>query len=297
MIGYPIKLAALERAIESKKKGWLERARGRTKTFRRSGSYQEKSTIWGEVKTVYVDLQNAKCAFCERKLEDDPPGKAQHDVEHFRPKSSVKPWPVPRSLVKQAVPFTPPAQATGDQGYYLLAYHPFNYATSCKTCNSYYKGNYFPIAGKRRSDGADPAKLRSERPYLIYPVGAVDEDPEELIRFHGVSPQAKVRRGYRRHRALVTIAFFDLDGGKRKKTLYRERSEVITSLWSFLELSRKAESAAERKTYRALVDAWTSPSSSHTNCAKCFRELCRRDPAEAKSLFKAAAVYLDTISK
>ncbi len=88
-----------------------------------------------------------------------------------------------------------------------------------------------------------------------------------------------------------------MEGRKRGKTLHRERSEVIANLWSFLDLSTKAENEAERRVYEGLVEVWTSPSHSHTNCARCFYDLYKRDPAEAKNVFEAAATFLSTISK
>jgi hypothetical protein len=117
------------------------------------------------------------------------------------------------------------------RGYFLLSYHPFNYAAACKPCNSALKRDYFPIADAYNLIGEDPKQLKKEKPYLIYPIGDWDTDPEQLIRFHGVSPQPVAVKGYRRHRALVTIEFFELDNVNRRKNLIRERAVIIIALF------------------------------------------------------------------
>ena len=58
------------------------------------------------------------------KLESVETGKVEQDVEHFRPKASVKKWAGASKL--PGIPFAAaPAPKTG---YHLLPYHPFNYA-------------------------------------------------------------------------------------------------------------------------------------------------------------------------
>lgn len=85
--------------------------------------------------TVSMELQgNCKCAYCERKLESIPFGTIEQDVEHFRPKGGVKSWEMPQWLKDQGIEATQVPHE--GPGYYLLPYHPFNYAASCKPCNS-----------------------------------------------------------------------------------------------------------------------------------------------------------------
>jgi hypothetical protein len=50
-------------------------------------------------------------------------------------------WGVPAWLRKSGVATTPYAKPEGDEGYRNLAYHPWNYAASCKFCNSILKKN------------------------------------------------------------------------------------------------------------------------------------------------------------
>ncbi|HEY6333248.1 MAG TPA: hypothetical protein VI756_28245, partial [Blastocatellia bacterium] len=85
--------------IEARNRGWLNRARSRTEKFRAQGLYKERAAIWSEVKDVYLEPQGAsKCAYCERKLESAEYGKAELDIEHFRPKKRVRPWRGPKSF-------------------------------------------------------------------------------------------------------------------------------------------------------------------------------------------------------
>src|SRR5207342_665422 len=93
----------------------------------------------------------AKCAYCERKLEAEEYGKGEQDVEHFRPKNSVRSWHLPAELAQQGVALG--SVANPSSGYYLLPYHLFNYCAACKPCNSAIKSDYFPIAGAYRLTG------------------------------------------------------------------------------------------------------------------------------------------------
>ena len=68
MIRYPITQSKLEERIEEEADGWLQKAAERTKKIRQKGYYNEKGSIWSDVKPVYMKLQgSSKCAFCERK--------------------------------------------------------------------------------------------------------------------------------------------------------------------------------------------------------------------------------------
>ena len=93
MIRYYIHPATWRNLIETTAPGWLERAQGRTDRFRELGRFEESSSIWSQVKRAYMELQGFKCGFCERRLEKSRFGNIEHDVEHYRPKGSVKVWP------------------------------------------------------------------------------------------------------------------------------------------------------------------------------------------------------------
>src|SRR5712691_1555379 len=293
MIGYRITRAELEQRIRAEKADWLDRAATRTETFRHKGRYEEPGSIWSEVKVVYMRLQgNAKCAYCERKLEAETFGKGEQDVEHFRPKGDVKPWKMPKHLADLGIKAT--AVPNEKRGYFLLPYHLLNYAVACKPCNSALKSDRFPIADAYNLTGEDSMQLKNEKPYLIYPIGDCDTDPEQLIRFHGVSPQSVAVDGYCRYRALVTIEFFKLDDINRRKHLIRERAVIIIALFPQLEKLGQDVSAEDKTKARQIVERFTQPTAPHTNCARSFRDLFCTDPGEAKAIFDKAVQLIES---
>ena len=295
MIGYSISRPDLEQRIREESDSWLARASQRTEDFRKQGRYTEKNSIWSEVKVVYMRLQGeSKCAYCERKMESEDFGKVEQDVEHFRPKGNVKSWKIPKPLADQGISVTPAPNER--RGYFLLPYHLFNYAASCKPCNSAIKGDRFPIAGTYNTKGRDPKQLKSEKPYLIYPIGDVDEDPEKLIRFYGVSPQPVATRGYRRNRALVTIEFFKLDDVNRRKNLIRERAIIIVAMYPQLKKLNRGAKTADKAQARQIVSSCTQLKAPHTNCAKSFQKLFETDPEEARVIFNTAIQFVSSIS-
>ena len=71
-----------------------------------------------------------------------------------------------------------------------------------------------------------------EKPWLLYPVGCLDVDPEDVVTFHGYLPQSKSEDPLLKLRGLVTIAFFSLDDVNRRKNLIRERAyKIVTLHW------------------------------------------------------------------
>lgn len=284
MIRYPVSQAKLRALIEKEVPGWLARAAERTEAFRRLGRYEEQSPIWSEVKPVFMRLQgDCKCAYCERKLESEDFGKVEQDVEHFRPKGNVKSWK-PSAELKD-LPLTPPPGVR--KGYYLLPYNPFNYASACKPCNSALKSDRFPIAGPYRLDGDDPAKMRDEKAYLIYPIGAVDQDPARLIEFLGLSPSPVATSGFDRDRALATIDFFQLGNPIKRKNLFRERALVVVAVYRLLEQTLLGDAQA-RKQARDKLKKALAPTLPHLNCARSFARLFNKDPAAAKAIHDKA---------
>ena len=231
MIRVSTTAAALLAAIEAHRPGWVARAEARTEALAAGAVDPEFPSLWSETKDVYMKLQHLKCAYCEKELEDQP---IEHDVEHYRPKREIVRWVVPRALARQGIVVKQPKHGS-EPGYRLLAYSPFNYAASCKTCNSILKRNYFPIAGTRNATARDPAAMAGERPFLLYPIGDTDDDPEDMIEFAGLSPQVK-GTGFRRQRALVTIWLFDLNGK------WRQKDRAMEIMRYFLALERMGRS-------------------------------------------------------
>lgn len=296
MIGYRIAQADLETLIEQESPGWLQKAATRTETFRQKGRYEESSSIWSQVKPVYMKLQgDCKCAYCERKLESVDYGKSEQDVEHFRPKGAVRVWKIPKRLEDLGIKAA--AVPNKGRGYYLLPYHPFNYAAACKPCNSALKKDYFPVADRHDLQIDSLGGLLKEKPYLIYPLGDFDEAPERLIRFHGVSPQAVARSGHRRARALVTIEFFKLDDVTKRKNLLRERATVILALHPQLEkVADVAANEPTRTKAQEVVDGYTSAKAPHTNCARSFAALFKENRRKAAEIFDAAVQFILSVS-
>jgi hypothetical protein len=279
MIRYPVDRNALLQEIEAEVPGWIERARQRTERFRAAGQYDERSGIWSEIKNVFRRLQAQKCAFCERQLAGEPFGAIEHDVEHYRPKSSVRRWPPASRELRYDFD-------TGDEmetGYYLLAYSVFNYVTACKVCNTPLKSNYFPIAGRRASATTDDFRhLARERPFLPFPLGDADTDPEELIAFDGILavPSSPDLESHEWRRAAVTIDFFALN---EREELRRERAQMMKGTYFALRF-RDDEDEVTRETARQWLARIDTPEQPHANCLRSFVRLYHADPVRAAAI-------------
>lgn len=298
MIRYRIARDELEQRIEARAPGWLQRAQQRTDALRQLGIYQEDSSIWSEIKEVYMQLQHNKCAYCERKLEGPPYGQIEHDLEHYRPKRKVKKWPPkhwpPKAMGKpQTLAYTFATGDAWDEGYYLLAYDIQNYATACKVCNSALKRNYFPIYGPRGQQSADCRTLAAEQPLLLYPVGDVDQDdPEELLSFNGIIPVPTAADGYAAYRAQVTIDFFAL---QRRDHLRHERAQQIEHIWFALQQAESGQTAELRTLAAQAIERLTSPANAHASCVRAFYQLYQRDRQAAAELYMAAVDLLKSL--
>ncbi|MDJ0866334.1 MAG: hypothetical protein QNK03_09520 [Myxococcota bacterium] len=294
MIRYPIRPSTWRRRVDAASRDWLQTAQARTDRFRVLGRYEGegRSSIWSRIKRVYMELQGFKCGFCERRLEKSAFGNIEHDVEHFRPKKSVKLWPSPKQRRERDITVD---QELGlglgeaaEPGYFLLAYHIENYLISCKTCNSTLKSNSFPVARARQTGGDTPRNMKGERPYLIYPIGAVDTDPRRLITFEGVTPVPVAASGHRRARALVTIEFFELD---TREVLLEERAEKILALHVALAAADDPDPVTAAAA-QLMVERLTADDSPHANCSLRHRQLAASDPGRANDVAEAALRFL-----
>jgi hypothetical protein len=258
----------------------------------KAGSKLEFPSHWSKIKQVYIDLQHSKCGFCEKALED----KIEQDVEHYRPKGKVTAWKVPSALMKnltdKGFSVVQPADGSDEPGYAFLAYHPGNYLMACKNCNSVLKKNFFPIAGKRNNQGTDPAKMKGEQPYLIYPVGSGDEDPETLIRYDGLSPQPVKQKGFGRLRALVTIEIFKLDDWRKQKMLLRGRAHLLRELYMALRAVDTESDPATVRKRKVLIEELLKAENPFTNCMRCFHRLYEKDPTAAEQVFDGIPALL-----
>lgn len=286
MIRHDVDLNRLETLVDEHKPGWRARAEERTERFRALGAYGESSSIWGEIKAVFLELQEAKCCFCERKFGG---GFSQYelDVEHFRPKGRVRQWPCPQDLAAEFR--SPTAAPAGNGGYYLLSYQILNYAAACKPCNSGLKKNYFPISGEYDFAGTVPNAMKAERPWLMFPIGSTDVDPEDVVTFYGMLPQCKSDDPELKLRGHATIAFFGLDDVIARKDLMRERANVIFVLQVLLERERAGHPRAA-----AMVSRMVDSSAPHANCARSFKNLFDRNRTEAASVAELAERFIES---
>ncbi|HEX2093377.1 MAG TPA: hypothetical protein VHG28_13310 [Longimicrobiaceae bacterium] len=288
MIRYPVTRDRLEEMIKAEAPTWLRRAGTRTKKFREAGRYTEEKGIWSEVKPIYVRLQHNKCAFCERRLSGPEIGLLEYDLEHFRPKSEVKAWPTDEIRERRKIRYDFPTGGAREQGYHLLAYHPWNYLAACKPCNTALKSSFFPILGERIEEADDPWQLSTEKAYLVYPLGELDEDPTELLTFVGSLPIPRYTSGHQFRRASVMIDFFELD---TREDLLLDRATWITAHWMALYL-RENGNAASQRVAEQRVREHLSPLAPHSNCLQAFHQLALTDPTEAESIALKLSDYL-----
>jgi hypothetical protein len=277
MIRYPITDAALRSAINAENGNWLERANAHTRFMRTTRRFDEGGPSWSDIKIVLMRLQHMKCAYCERTLESEENGRIEHDVEHYRPKARVTEWARAEQTLQRET------GRANSRGYYWLAYEPWNYAIACKTCNTALKSDAFPIAGPRGKPFATSRALRSEKPYLCYPIGAVDEDPAHLVTFEGTLAVPAARRGRRLARGKAIIAFFELN---EREGLHVERAKAIALLFPQLE------QAPVDRLARDFVAAITSNGSSHANCCRAFKRLYESNPNAARQVYDSCRDYI-----
>ena len=192
-------------------------------------------------------------------------------------------------MIAAEVSQTPPPDS--DKGYHLLSYHLLNYAVACKSCNSGLKKDYFPISGRYDPDGEDPEMMSAEKPWLLYPIGHLDVDPEEVITFHGFVPQSKSDDRFLKFRGLATIAFFGLDDTRRHMNLIKDRAEKIV----FLHMLLKARYDGDERA-GTLVDTMLASNAPHANCARSFARLFRSDRIQADKVAEMTSAFLESRS-
>jgi hypothetical protein len=283
VIRYDVKPAKIHNDIAGIDARWKAKADARTAKFVKAKGYSETSSLWSTVKPVFMRAQFNKCVFCERQLENEQYGKIEFDVEHFRPKSSVKAWPDP-----DGHPDLDYAFGTGDaspSGYYWLAYDVENYAASCKPCNSALKSNYFPIAGDRGTAGSSVTDLYREQPLLCYPLGSGDADPENLVSFVATVATPRAPAGHDRYRGQVIIDFFDLNG---RLNLHRQRAAMIAMFGGPLLAKQEGNATqADDKVIARIND----PALPHASCVRSFKRLFDEDPELGERVWDKCRIY------
>jgi hypothetical protein len=292
MIRYDITQKELRSRIKRKYPRWLGNAEKYTTLCKEAGDYVDKGSPWSTIKPVFMELQYEKCAYCERKLASVRYGKKEHDVEHYRPKNAVEAWPTQKMKEEKRGDYNFSTGSSTDKGYYLLAFNVLNYADACSSCNSSLKASYFPVGRGRRLDTVSFAKLKEEEPYLLFPIGKLDDHrPEDLITFEGMLPIPRYKRGLRYKRARVTIDFFDLD---TREDLTLQRAQIITTIWTaYNTLNRRHSTQEDIEDAEFVIRLAESDFSPHTNCARSFIEACRHTTNKARDYKNDAKRYLD----
>src|SRR4051812_9546682 len=297
MILIEVSEAALLDAIRQKSPRWLEKAQKKLKAARLTGSVGEKDGIWSEIKEVFILLQQFKCVYCEFPLPKVDSSSADkvavdYDVEHFRPKSRVTPWPTPDVLERRpAIKGYQGAVSMGaDKGYLRLAFDPFNYVVSCKVCNSSYKADRFPIAGQPDSRSRKRSSLDAgEKPLLLFPFGEKADDPESFLVFEGAFVRPRPAAGHDLLRAQTVIDFFELD---TREGLLEGRCLLIQILWHKLE-ERAAPDPQTKAEAESFLDAMRKRQDFlHLACGRAFIDLFEQDRERARLWYRAAGRFL-----
>jgi hypothetical protein len=275
MIRYPWKEAEIENLVDANVPNWRRNAARRTRRLIVKGFYEEKTTIWSDIKSIYTEKQHNKCIYCEQQLE--PNSSIAWDLEHFRPKGRINKWIPSETLAeleenaKSGLDYDKVSLGEEhDTGYYRLAYHLWNYAVSCKKCNSSFKGDFFPIATDRILDKDHPREYTSEQAYLVYPFGEIkddyaSDDPEDLIVFylHMARPRYSLEEDSRKYRrACVIIDFLGLN----REGLRIERAKYLyfTAVRNLSDTNR--------------VSLICSEEAQFTSCVRCFVKDCKEYP-------------------
>ena len=280
MIAYDCDIDGLKAAVGVLDSTWLAKAKKREKAIQEKKKFQESSSIWSDIKPVFIELQHRKCVFCERQFESQEYGRIEHDLEHFRPKSSVKSWPPQDWPTK----YQTPMGESSKHGYYWLAYNLENYAAACKVCNSPLKADYFPIGGRRAKTKRSYSPLR-EKPYLCYPIGKNDADPETLITFMATTAVPVATSGHERARGEVIIDFFKLND---RLQLHRERARMISLLGSALKSLEAGIDVAINTQVVSQLDGAHIP---HAGCLRAFRRSWTSDKPLAARVHNACQLY------
>jgi hypothetical protein len=218
-----------------------------------------------------------KCVFCERQFENPEYGTIEFDVEHFRPKSSVEPWP--DATRHPTLTYAFETGAVLASGYFWLAYDLQNYAASCKVCNTIFKLNFFPIAGTRGVTPASATTLMIEKSFLCYPIGDIDADPESLVTFSATTAVPAASDGHDHWRGRIIIDFFGLND---REQLHRERARMIALFGGAM---RAVKNGTATDDDRELIGQMHSPALPHAACVRAFKRLWATDPVTADLVY------------
>lgn len=152
--------------------GWLEEAKDARDALEQA-SEKEKTIVidqykylWGKLKPKLAPIMNGKCWYTE-----SPQAGTDTDVDHFRPKNSVKGTRKPGTDEKHS-------------GYWWYAFDPANYRYSCIVANRKRrdvetdivggKGDEFPLWDEKKRAWCQTDDCDLEQPLLIDPCNPAD---------------------------------------------------------------------------------------------------------------------------
>jgi hypothetical protein len=295
MIKIRISKRALLDRIAAAKPRWLANAKIRARRAVAALHVNEADGTWSAIKSVFIELQHHKCAYCESPLAQPSAGatdamSVDYDVDHFRPKNRVTPWPTENVRRRRGgLDYASRVRSGAKAGYVRFAFEPGNFLVACKVCNTGYKRDRFPIAGRPDTRLLGRMKLDAkERPMLLFPLGAGADDPEKFLAFLGPIPRARPSRGLARLRARTIIDFFELD---TREDLLEARCHVVMLLWPQLEI-RRTSCGVSRMRARAFVSAARADRFPHAACVRSFVTLHEVDRRTARRVFEAARAYV-----
>jgi len=284
--GNTIDQSYIETLINTHNETWIKRASERTATYKVEGKVTHDSHIWSQIKEVYMKIQGNKCAFCETELEGKDSGKGLHDIEHFRPKNRIRKWKSSPEFDSLGIHITAPSAS---KGYHLLTYNLLNYSISCKPCNQAIKSDRFPIKGNYNTTMENPAtESDAETPLLLFPLGQIDVDCENLISFRGSVPVTIKPNGLEFERAITTIDFFRLGRADLRGKLFKERCLKIIIIDAFLDDDDDPED------YEVILKEIIADYSDHANCARSYIHLLKTDKIKASEVLKEARNFIRT---
>lgn len=284
-------------AIRRKKDSWFDDAEEIAAKAEKGGKLAEGDEIWSEVKEVFILLQEFKCIYCEFPLPKAESTSAykvavDYDVEHFRPKNRVTLWPTAEVLKRrpQIQEYRSSITQGAAEGYLRLALDPLNYVVSCKVCNSSYKADRFPIAGRSDSRATDRLDLeRQERPFLLFPFGEHPDEPGNFLSFDGPMLRPGEQSAEKKLRGRVVIDFFELD---TREGLLEGRCLLIQLLWPQLEAQSSSDPRKRVQAEKFVRCVEEQHRLLHTACGRAFCELYRQDRARAEAWYDRAVQYL-----
>ena len=295
MINYGVSLQTLTNEISRLgAKGniaWWRKAYKQYNWAIKNKKHDAKNEYWSSIKTAYINLQYSKCIYCEKPLAIGRGENIDYDMEHYRPKSRVEPWP--DTVVQKRMGLRSALKSGKAGGYPELAHHPLNFAASCKICNSPNKHDHFPIAGNSPLVETGIIRLNAaEKPFIPLPLGEWGEDPEMILDYDGFICIAKPGTAPATiRRAKVIIDFFELN---LRPDLLLGRATKVATVWDCLEECRAPNLAKDAGEAKQWLNAQISDASAFAATARAFVRQYGFDRAHARQLATLAKKYAVT---